>query len=525
MIKYYGNGKVFTGVGEDVFVSAFGVEDGRFVWVGDTKDIPGEYEDLKGATVTPGFIDSHMHPLIAANLVDSVALMPPTVTSIEDMIREMKKIAEVTPEGEWIKGWGWDEVQFKEKRYPNRHDLDKISTKHPVQVKRSCFHSISLNTYALNMFNIDKDTPEIPNGKIFREADGTPDGYLQEEASRLVIFDERESSNEEKDIENLVKISKRFAKYGITSVVDMAALASPLDSKDIYKKAGEQGFSQRINLFYLFKNLEDNKVELKATTDPEEKVRVTAIKMLTDGSMSSHTAYMKEPYPGTDDRGFPVEKLDDLKRGIEYARKHNLQLSVHAMGDAAIQLVVDAFAGEKPWIENAPSCRIEHCSLTDDKMIEDIANAKIGASSHTIFYYAEYDSYKNNLDEERMKNCYRVKSIYNKLDYLALGSDCPATTWAEAEDIFTGIKSATHRVIPKGFEYYREEEITIPQAVLLYTKKSAQLCNMPEVGEIKEGYLADFVILKDDIFEMDPSEVDKAKVDRTFVGGKEIYRA
>lgn len=522
MIKYYGNGKVFTGRDETHFVSAFGVEYGRFVWVGETGDIPGEYEDLQGKTVVPGFIDSHMHPIITAKLANGVALMPPKVYSIEDMVREMKHLAERTPAGQWIDGWGWDELQFAERRVPTRQDLDRISTEHPIKITRSCMHSVVVNTYALEKMGVTADTPDPENGKIVREDNGTPTGYLMEEASRFILVGDDDSSDA---VADLAKISQRFAKYGITTVTDMATQIAPKDAFDTYKEASKKGFDQRVSLYYLFRNVEEHPDVSLQLDNADEKVRVAGFKLLTDGAMSSQTAFMKEPYPDSDTYGFPVEDGDDIRRGLALAKQYGLQLSVHAIGDAAVQLVIDSVKEEEPWLQGAPSVRMEHATLLDDAMIGEIKSAKLGVSTQMIFLYAEYDSYRANLDDERLNRCNPLRTFVEELDEVALNSDCPSTPWAEAEDVFVSLQSAVRRINPAGNEYNRSQEITVPQAVLLYTRNAARMINRQDIGQIAEGKLADFAILQDDLFTTDPERIHQVKVDRTVIGGEPVYTA
>lgn len=524
MKTYYGNGIVFTAEDASTLKSAFAVEDGRFVWVGETEEIPGDYVDLKGKFVTPGFIDNHMHPILGARMMKLTALMPPKVRSIEDVVRELSEVAKVTPEGEFIRGWGWDEVQFKEKRYLNRHDLDRISAKHPIICTRSCFHNISLNTYALEKFGITKDTEEIPGGKIYREEDGTPDGYLQEEASRLVLFnDDTPKEGEDPDIEALVAFSKRLARHGITSVSDIAAVSAPENYMAKYKEAQKRGFAQRVSFYYLMTDILKNKLDLKRPDNEEEKLRVAGVKMVTDGSMSAHSAYLKEPYPGTEERGFPVNTMEELVEAGEYARAHGLQASIHAMGDESIERCLDAYKGWEPWLGDIPSIRIEHCTITDDATIDRIAEQKVAASLQTIFAYAEYASYENNLDKARFDLCYRMKSLREKCPYISLSSDCPATAWGEAEDIRVGIKSAVRRLAPGEKEYNRSEEISVGEALLCYTRDAAIINFMPFTGMIKEGYMADFTISDRNILEADFTSEEAFQVLATYVGGEMIY--
>lgn len=129
----------------------------------------------------------------------------------------------------------------------------------------------------------------------------------------------------------------------------------------------------------------------------------------------------------------------------EYAKDRSLQIIIHAMGDSAIQLIIDYFKDKPEWIEGAPSVRIEHCSILSDDMIDEMAEAGIGATMNIDFMYAEYDSWRKNLDDRRFAMATRIKSAYNKIEHLALASDSPATLWAVPEDVFMSLKAAVTR--------------------------------------------------------------------------------
>ena len=520
-VDYYGNGKIFTGQDESTFVSAIGVSQGRIAWTGDTSEIEGEYTDLGGKTVLPGFIGSHIHPVYVASVQDQVACMPPFVCSIEDMINELKKAVDETDPDSWIDGWGFDESKLAEGRTPTREDLDRVSTTHPVQIIRSCFHARVLNSRALELADINKDTPDIPEGIIARYEDGEPTGALYE-AAHWHVEKFRTPVTYEDRIKSIVGLTHRFASLGITGVTEVMGM--PYDY-EMYMDAKKAGFRQRIAIYNKFSDFKSSgREDIVHTSDPDETVRFTGVKYFLDGSISGHTAFMKDPYPGTEDRGYPIGSREELDEIYEYAKERNLQIIIHAMGDSAIQLIIDYFKDKPKWIEGAPSVRIEHCSILSDEMIDDMAEAGIGATMNIDFMYAEYDSWRKNLDDRRFAMATRLRSSYDRIDHLALASDSPATLWAVPEDVFMSLKAAVTRKAHGGQDINQDESISVEQAVLLYTKRAAAVCNFPSVGQLKPGYHADFIVLDKDIFGISPEDIDKVSVNETFIGGQKIYK-
>ena len=226
------------------------VEDGVIKWIGnDPADEKSETIDLKGKTVIPGIIDAHMHPMMLAEYSKRIACLPPRVNSIEDLIDEISEAAKTTEEGGWICGWGYDEGKYAEKRSPNRYDLDRGCADKPVFLVRSCEHIRCVNSKALEIAGITKDTPDPPGGKIDRDTDGEPTGVLRESARDLVIPFMPEET-EEQLISALVDLGNLLSSQGIVAIGDMGNL-HPGGNYDYYIKAGERGFQQRVRNLWI----------------------------------------------------------------------------------------------------------------------------------------------------------------------------------------------------------------------------------------------------------------------------------
>lgn len=522
-IQYYVNGKIFTGQDEAHFVSAIGVSDGKIAWVGEQHELPthtqSQWEDLQGKVVLPGLIDAHIHPTYVANVQRQVACMPPYVHSIEDMIAALKAAAHDKGKHEWIEGWGFDESKLLEGRTPTKEDLDRVSMTQPVQITRSCFHVRVLNSVALALCGLDKGQQEIPGGVICKGEDGLPNGILHE-AANWYVDKFRPVLSDEEVMHRIAELTPRFASLGITAVTEVMGLTG---DEERYRQAAEKGFKQRIAIYQKFSELEGTLSDERKNAVASERVQLSGIKHFMDGSISGATAYLKHNYPNRQDRGLPVSTVADLESLYAYARPRGLQIIIHAMGDAAIQMIIDFFKDKPGWMEQAPSVRIEHCTIVSEAMLQEMAAAGIGATMNINFMFAEYEAYRQHLDEARFKQATPLKSALTQLAYLAIASDSPATLWAVPEDPWMSIQAAVTRKASGGEDINADERIGLNQALLLYTNKAAQCCHLENTGQLKVGYHADFIVLDKDIFTLPAEALMTVKVEKTFIAGELIY--
>ena len=185
----YINGRIFTADDENPHADSMIVSDGRIRWVGKQEELPetqGTVVDLNGRRVIPGFVDAHMHPVMLADFSKQITIMPPAVNSIEDLVQAIRERRESQGPDRWVEGWGYDEQSLLEKRSPNRHDLDRGCSDAPVCLMRTCAHIRCVNSRALEMAGIDRNTPDPPGGEIERDENGDPTGVLKENARNLM---------------------------------------------------------------------------------------------------------------------------------------------------------------------------------------------------------------------------------------------------------------------------------------------------------------------------------------------------
>lgn len=523
------NGEIFTSNPEQPYASSMLVRDGRIAWIGEQTDLEvndvGNCIDLKGRRVLPGFIDSHLHPLLLAEAEKQIACTPPLVNSIEELIIKIRQQYDSADNYKWIEGWGYDEGKLTEGRSPTRWDLDKAAPNVPVIVTRTCGHIAVVNSVALEIAGITKNTQDPDGGQIDKDLNGEPTGVLRENARDLVRKFMPFKTLEE-NAASLAELSPKLTAHGITAITDLWARTEPNDYLDIYNKAGEYGLKQRTVLYYIWEDLKDRGTFLnKNNTNKKNKIHIGGIKLFSDGSVSGQTAWVYTPYLGNENNhGIQTTSRDELLAAAEAAKQHHVQLVIHAMGDQAIDLVVNTFYREKGWLKDAPSIRVEHAAMPTKQAIQRAAESGIAFVPQPIFLYAEIESYVNNLGIDRSKQTYPLKTMLDAGIKVAISSDAPATAWADPVNPFVGIKAAVTRMAYDGTNIGQEQRVDVPTAITLYTRAAQEITQIPNIGQLAVGYQADFIVLDRDILTIPIDEIDQVKVEQTYIGGNKVFQ-
>ena len=526
----YINGKIFTSDRENLHAEAMTVENCRITWVGAQADLPaGPYDetvDLQGRRVLPGFVDAHEHPVMLADFSKKISSLPPKVNSIEELKQAIRDVREQQGPGKWIEGWGYDEGKLAEKRSPTRYDLDEGCSDSPVSIIRTCGHIRCVNSKALEMAGITKDTPDPQGGQIDRDENGEPTGVLRESARNLVTPLIPETTEEQK-VDLVVDLGKLLSSQGITATCDMGNL-DPSDSYDTYMAAVKKGFCQKVGVYYMWEFFADDpKFQIpESRFDRSQQIFAAGLKLIGDGSVSGRTAWMNEPYLDSDECGFPVCSDELMESAIAYCKEHHCQLSMHAMGGHAIDRIVDRVYPEEKWTEgDVPHLRMEHWTEPSESAIRKSAEKGLAVATQPIFLYAEIESYLTNLGVERMKKTYPIQDLLKAGVPFCFSTDAPATSWAVPSDPFPCIKGGVTRTAWDGTDCGPDNRVDIETAIQLYTREGARVAGIPEIGELKAGYHADFITLSEDILSVDPMKIDQVYVTATYVDGEKVYES
>jgi predicted amidohydrolase YtcJ len=521
------NGKVFTGRGEDDFVTAFRITEGTFSWVGKHSDLDpidaATAIDLRGRTVIPGLLDVHTHPAFLATLVNAVRCLPPEVDSLAGLLDRLRTHPSLGAGSDrWIEGFGYDESKYPEGRGPTAADLNRVSSTQPVFVQRCDGHSSVANHRALELAGITHDTPDPPGASFGRDDDGRLNGLLIETNATDIVAAAIPQPDEAQQARNLAGLNNHFLERGIVAVADLLATMVPHPLRT-FRAAQDGGLRVQCALYYGWPagaNIPD-------LSDDERtgRMKIAGVKLFMDGAYSNRTAWTEDAYPGSTDHGMHTLADDDLRAAVAWARRNRVQVAVHAMGDRALNHVLDMFADEEPWMGDLPSIRLDHATLFSIEMIERLNAARMSFAvvSHSIFLFAEYDSYQRNLSAAQFEIAYPIRSLYEWVPLTALSSDNPATAWADADNVFVSIKAAVLRRAYNGADMGQAEAVTVPQALLLYTGRAAQVTPLDGVGLIHPGCEGSFVVLDRDLFSVPASEIDQVTVTETWLRGELAY--
>lgn len=541
MKKYdvlYVNGKVFTSDKEHLYAESFAVKDGKIAWVGNDAEAQSadaeKTVNLGGRRVLPGFVDSHMHAIMLADCCRQISALPPAVNSIEELVEEIKKVRLQQEAGQWIFGWGYDEGKLAEHRAPNRYDLDKGASDSPVMVRRTCGHICAVNSKALEMAGVTKDTPDPEGGKIGRDENGEPDGVLYENARNLMDCI-MHTKTEDDMADDLMALDEILLSQGVTTGADMGEFGD-VDFRKVYGEAIRRGFHIRVAAYPMWDTVSDDPdfTITEEDMNPDNQFRMAGIKLIGDGSVSGRTAWCDVPYLDSenpdklsDEYGIPVCTPEDIESAKAFCKEHGCQLSIHAMGARTIDRAVGAGYGEKSWLKDnfkkTPYLRIEHVAMPTADAIKKAAEAGIAFVTQPIFLYAEIESYLTNMGLERTQTNYPIKDFIESGVQFSFSTDAPATAWATPSEPFACLKGAVTRKAYDGTDCGQEHRVDIETAIILYTAESAPMLGFEKVGMLKDGFAADFIVLDRDVLNIPAEEIDTVTVEKTYVAGECVY--
>lgn len=521
MKTIYVNGQVYTG--SLPLKEAFVEEDGKFVAVGDNNSVAsyeGNVVDLKGQFVMAGFNDSHMHLLSYGNNL-RVALLGEHTKNLKDVVACLKEFEASHPEG-WVIGRGWNQDYFNdEHRMPTRQDLDEVSTSRPVLATRCCGHALVVNSYIMDMLkekvndDIEGGHIDIANGQFFDNA-------------MSIVYDEVPAPTKAEIKEMIELASHALNSFGVTSSQsDDYCVFRNVDFHIInesYQELEAEGkLTVRVYEQANFTNLEDYKRYLDEKNEDGTYFKHGPLKMLGDGSLGARTAFMSEPYaddPTT--TGLPVFSQETLDEMIGYAHHVGKMAAVHAIGDACLDRVLNAMEKAMTTEPKAHRHGIVHCQISRPDQLERIARLGLHVYAQSIFLDYDTNIVEDRVGKQRAASSYAWKTLKDKGVLVSNGTDCPV----ELPYALGGIQCAITResYTKPNAPYLPHEAFSVEEALNTYSVEGAYASFEENVkGQIKEGYLADFVILAENPFEIDPHHIKDIKVVATYLNGQKVY--
>jgi len=527
------NGKIYLEKGR--FGEALSIKDGYVEAVGTTKSISAtrrlkdEVIDLQGKTVLPGFNDSHLHLFLLGEAMASCNLTG--AASIDEMIERGRAYLSNNKEEKGIHGRGWNQDFFTtgEKRLPRREDLDLISTDIPIVYERVCGHVAVGNTKAMELAGIKNDT-KVPGGTIERSPDGILSGLVTENATHVLTKALSQKDKEAKKSQ-FIEAGKYVLRQGITSVQSCDVSGPDFQKtfdwiREVYE---EKSLPLRYRHQFNFQRIEDFQKYLKSEhIDGKYEdgfFQKGSLKLFKDGSLGGRTALLSKPY-ADDPTTKGVEALEDkdLRDLCQLAQDNNIPVITHAIGDGAVESVLNTYEEVLQGKENSLRHGIVHNQITTKQQLNRIVSGGFAIMAQPVFLDYDLHIVKKRVGEELAKTSYAFNTLYQKGALICIGTDAPV----EDSNPFRNIYAAVTRMDQKGYPeggYQPEERMTVEEAVDAYTYLGAKNQFQEKIkGKLLPGYYADLIVLDRDLFTINATEISDTQVDLTMVGGKVVYK-
>ena len=536
--KVYVNGSIFTVNDKSEWAEAVAVEGNKIVYVGDRAgaealcDADTEIYDLDGKMLLPGFIDGHCHPVLAAHYLCGVYLE--IEWGVEECLAEIERFVKENPDNDTYFGLGYAEWIFDETG-PKKELLDAICPDKPMMILGSSAHEAWVNSKALELAGITKETPDpIPGFHYFhRDAEGNPTGHLLETGPQTMVIQKINFFDHDTIEGVLAEGSDEYASMGVTSTCDMGGheyvmkayfeTVPDMIEKGTYKQrfvGCGRIVADKSDVDTVLPRL--NEYKEKYNTD---KFRINFLKIINDGTLETRSAALSEPYDEDGSMVYPLFNREEMAELGVRAAKDGLNINVHGIGDEAISgTLAMAKAVREAGYDD---CRItnSHCDYVKDEELELFGKYNVIANTTCVWHYGNPDMEK--VIGDRQNHTFRIKTMIKGGCRMGQGSDYPVDEFGR--EPLKGIEMGCtrqlfdHPELPVLKPY--EEKLSVEDGIRSYTINNAYQMHMDDrLGSIEVGKYADLVILEKNIFEVPVSEIHKVEVCETIMDGKTVYK-
>jgi predicted amidohydrolase YtcJ len=499
--------------------------DGRILHAGSDDEVrrlaPSDrcrWIDLGGRCVLPAFIDSHIHLLALGANLDRVALSG--VASLEAVQQRVAAAARAAHPGEWVLGWGWDHSLWPGGRLPDRTLLDHVAPDVPVALRRKDGHLVWVNSAALAAARIRRETPDPPGGRIGRFPDGEPNGLLFETAIDLID----RAIPEMTEAQAVRALQRAIAELHRVGVLGAHIPEGPLTLRALQRLDQAGQLQLRATVMLAYRSLDAALQTGLRTGFGGGRLRIGPVKIFADGSLGSETAAMLEPFEGQPhNRGIMILSEKELQEAVARAAQGGLACAIHAIGDRANRVVLDAFeATRTDWQPAGLRQRIEHVQLLHPDDVGRLAALGVIASMQPIHATQDMELV-DRLWGKRGRYAYAFRSLLDRGTAIAFGSDAPV----ESADPLAGIYAAVTRRRADGTPsggWHPEERISLIDAVRAYTAGAAWAAgDEGRLGSLAPRKRADFVVLSHDIMASPPEVIPETRVVCSVFDGEVVY--
>jgi len=524
------NGYTLNAQGQLVKFSTLAFDDaGRIIAVGTAREVAAKAKDFKrvdvqGRTVLPGLIDAHGHVFrLGAIATEADLYTPPTLA---EALKSVADFAKKNPQRSWVLGNGWNQEIWKLGRFPTAAELDSVVSDRPAMMQRIDGHAMWVNSKALALAGITKDTKDPAGGKIERDANGNATGILVDGAMDLVraVIPAPTEAEARASLDGALA---EMARIGLTGAHDAGI---DVETDRLYRDYADHG-KLTARVYAMIGDTEKDFDQL-AKNGPlqsyaNDLYALSSVKLYSDGALGSRGAALIKPY--SDDphtHGLLFYKNSEMLAKMEKAIKAGYQVNVHAIGDAGNRQILDAYAKllKKYPASAAKRHRIEHAQVVALADIPRFKKIGIIPSMQPTHATSDQNMAEQRVGPQRIKGAYAWHTFLKQGSRIACGSDFPI----ESPNPFQGIHAAVTRQdmanVPAN-GWYKEQAMTLQQAFRCFTLDAAWAARQEKVlGTLEEGKWADFVVTDRDLFTIPSADIGKIGVLETWVGGKQVYK-
>ena len=462
--------------------------------------------DCQGKTVVPGFNDAHCHIFSFVRKLLSVDLSPSSVSSIDDIKAVIGRKAQNTPKGQWISGTDYNEFYLTEKCHPIRWDIDQVAPDHPVVLTHRSLHACVLNSLALSLAGITRETAEPPGALIARDlTDGDPNGLL---FSSEMVGHIREkvmpSLSEEELTSGIAQANKHYLSQGITSLQD-ATFVNDFRRWQHYQRFKDSGtLKSRVSMMVGVETISQFQEAGLGFGSGDSQLRLGGLKLVP--RWAGEQLYPPQP---------------ELNQQVLDAQRAGFQVAIHAVQESTVKAAIIALERADSWLPEADRRhRVEHCSECPPGLLERLKELRAVIVTHPSFPYYSGERYLVTVPATQLDWLYRIKSFLDSGLVVAGSSDSPIVP----DNPLVGIYGAVTRQTESGQQLLPEECISASQALALYTVNGAYASFEEGIkGTITPGKLADIVLLSDDPTKSPPEQIKDIKVEMTIIGGQIVW--